>query len=484
MSNKSLKLTVAALMLSNVMVGLDSTIINTAIPAIVADLKGIQFMGWLVAIYLMGLSLSVPIWTKIAERISNKTALIYSIGLFVIGSILQGIAPNIIFFICARLIMGIGAGGMGSLPYIIVGFIISNIKDRTKSLGLLTGAFNSAAILGPLLGGVLIDTLSWHWVFFVNVPVGVVTLWMLFSFYHPKMPLSNKKFDIWGAFTLIGGLSLILLGIQLIGIANNLYVIGLLIAGVILTGFFFKVEQHVQANPIIPLELFKNRQFVGDCLLFAISWGAFIAVNTYLPTWAQGLLGASALLGGMTLIPNSIASITASQSVASLREKFSDHFLVFVGLLCMLISSLGMAILGIKTPLWILIIVAAFSGIGVGLIFVSLQLKVQLDVKTENLATATSTSYLVRILAQTLMSAIYGVIVDLQIGLGIAKHSDITMGMMSKLSDSASAKTLPANLLPIMRNIMHSGIWLVMVISSVMLVTAMIVNNIYLGKKD
>ena len=133
MNKKQVTMVTIALMLGNVMSGLDGTIINTAIPAIVASLHGIQFMGWIVAIFLLGMSISIPIWTKVGEKITNKRAFEISLALFVIGSALQGMAPNIIFFLCSRFIMGVGAGGMGSLPYIIAGYVFKNIKTRTKA---------------------------------------------------------------------------------------------------------------------------------------------------------------------------------------------------------------------------------------------------------------------------------------------------------------------------------------------------------------
>lgn len=162
MNKKQITMVTVALMLGNVMAGLDGTITNTAIPAIVSALHGIQFMGWIVAVYLLGMSVSIPIWTKIGEKITNKLAFEIALVLFVLGSTLEGLAPNIYFFLVARMIMGIGGGGMGSLPYIIAGYVFPNIKKRTQVLGYLTASFNGAAILGPLAGGWLIDALSWH----------------------------------------------------------------------------------------------------------------------------------------------------------------------------------------------------------------------------------------------------------------------------------------------------------------------------------
>ncbi|MBP2057515.1 MFS family permease [Lactobacillus colini] len=483
MTKKQITMVTVALMLGNVMSGLDSTITNTAIPAIVSALHGIQFMGWIVAIYLLGMSISIPIWTKIGERITNKKAFEIAIILFVIGSTLQGIAPNIIFFLCSRLIMGIGAGGMGSLPYIIAGYIFKNIKKRTQVLGYLTASFNGAAILGPLIGGWLIDALSWHWVFYINVPIGVIGLIICLIYYKPVTPKSSPVFDLQGAGFLITGLLAFLGGIQLLGIANSFVVLGLVICSVILIFLFFMREGKAD-NPIIPLTIFKKHDLNGDFLLFAFTWGAFIAVNTYLPMWAQALLGLSALLGGMTLIPNSIVEIIASQTVATIQEHLRTFTLVMIGIITMMISVAGMYLATLTTPIWLLTGLAAFSGIGVGFIFVALQVKVQIDAGFKDMPTATSTSYLIRILAQTVMAAVYGVIMNLSLEHGILHKTSITMDMMNKLSDANTAKTLPQHLLPEMRGIFHSGIKEIMLVSFTLLIIATIFNFYYNFKKS
>ncbi len=470
MNKKQITMVTVALMLGNVMAGLDGTITNTAIPAIVSALHGIQFMGWIVAIYLLGMSVSIPIWTKIGEKITNKLAFEIALVLFVLGSTLEGLAPNIYFFLVARMIMGIGGGGMGSLPYIIAGYVFPNIKKRTQVLGYLTASFNGAAILGPLVGGWLIDALSWHWVFYINIPIGLVALLISLIYYKPVTPKTAPVFDLQGACLLVSGLIIFLMGIQLLGLTATWIVVGLILFSLVLLIFFFLHEAKAE-NPIIPLSIFSNHDLNGDLILFATTWGALIAVNTYLPMWAQALLGMSALMGGMTLIPNSIVEIIASQTVATIQEKIRTFTLVMIGIVTMMISSGGLFLANDQTPLWILILIGAFSGIGVGFIFVALQVKVQIDAGMEDMATATSTSYLIRILAQTVMAAVYGVIMNLALASGINTHSNITMHMMNELSDAKSAKLLPQSLLPEMRKIFHSGIHEIMAVSFILLLT-------------
>ncbi|CCI82168.1 MFS transporter [Lactobacillus hominis] len=482
MNKKQITMVTFALMLGNVMAGLDGTIINTAIPAIVSALHGIQFMGWIVAIFLLGMSISIPIWTKIGEKITNKLAFEISLVLFILGSTFEGLAPNIYFFLVARLVMGIGAGGMGSLPYIIAGYVFPNIKKRTQVLGYLTASFNGAAILGPLIGGWLIDALSWHWVFYINIPIGLIAIIISLIFFKPVTPKATPVFDLLGAGLLSSGLIAFLLGIQLIGLTQGWIVTGLILLSIVLIIFFFLHEAKAK-NPIIPLSVFKNRDLNGDFLLFAFTWGAFLAVNTYLPMWAQALLGLSALLGGMTLIPNSIVEIIASQTVATIQEHMRTFTLVMIGIIAMMVSVGGLFLSNLATPLWMLVIIGTFSGIGVGFIFVALQVKVQIDAGIEDMATATSTSYLIRILAQTVMAAVYGVIMNVALAQGIRKYPFISMNMMNKLSDAKSAQLLPQKLLPLMRKIFYGGIHEIMAVSFILLVIATVFNFYFNLKK-
>lgn len=482
MDKKQITMVTIALMLGNVMAGLDGTITNTAIPAIVSALHGIQFMGWIVAIFLLGMSISIPIWTKIGEKITNKLAFEISLVLFILGSTFEGLAPNIYFFLVARLVMGIGAGGMGSLPYIIAGYVFPNIKKRTQVLGYLTASFNGAAILGPLIGGWLIDALSWHWVFYINIPIGLIAIIISLIFFKPVTPKATPVFDLLGAGLLSSGLIAFLLGIQLIGLTQGWIVTGLILLSIVLIIFFFLHEAKAK-NPIIPLSVFKNRDLNGDFLLFAFTWGAFLAVNTYLPMWAQALLGLSALLGGMTLIPNSIVEIIASQTVATIQEHMRTFTLVMIGIIAMMVSVGGLFLSNLATPLWMLVIIGTFSGIGVGFIFVALQVKVQIDAGIEDMATATSTSYLIRILAQTVMAAVYGVIMNVALAQGIRKYPFISMNMMNKLSDAKSAQLLPQKLLPLMRKIFYGGIHEIMAVSFILLVIATVFNFYFNLKK-
>lgn len=217
--------------------------------------------------FLLGMSVSVPIWGKLGERMGNKFAFELSLALFILGSLLEGIALDIYFFLIARILMGVGAGGMGSLPYVIVGYIYPNIKRRTVILGYIAASFSAASIAGPLVGGWIVDTLSWHWVFYINVPLGLIAIILSFVYYKGiRKPNKNTQFDKLGAFTLIAGLTSFLIGIQLLGMVSLPVVLGFIILSILLLVVFIRAERKAK-SPVVPLSVFTNKALVGDFLI-------------------------------------------------------------------------------------------------------------------------------------------------------------------------------------------------------------------------
>lgn len=466
-----------ALILADLMAGLDATIINTAVPAIIADLDGIQFYGWIVAVFLLGVAASAPLWGKLGERIGNGWALNLSLGLFIVSSILAGSADNIIIFIVARAIMGIGGGGMGVLPYIMAAKVFADIHQRTKVLGYIAGAFSLASIAGPLLGGVIVDGWSWRGIFYINVPIGLVAIGIIMAAYREVRSQLLGRFDFLGALLLVGGLCLALGGLQLVGLASPVWVVGLMVGGVAALVALFFVEKNAvvrHVDPLLPGRIFKNKELMADFWLFVLSWGAFIAVNTYTPFWSQSLLQTTALLGGMVLIPNALADFVGTQVAAWFQVHFSASKIITISFVAMILSTAGLAAAAVNASYWYLMIAAMFSGFGVGLVFVILQVKVQADAPPQDLASATSISYLVRILAQTVMAAVYGVLLNWQLARGVAQsHGKVTLSQLNALSSKQSAANLAASLLPKLHAITHAGLVTIMLVATLLLVIAL-----------
>ena len=476
MTRKQIHVMTVGLRLAHVMSGLDATIINTALPAIIADLHGISCMGLIVSVFLLGMSVFTPLWSKFGERMGNKKAFELAVVLFIAGSALEGLSPDILFFVCARLLMGIGAGGLGSIPYIIFGNVYENLHTRSIILGFVSAVYGAASITGPLVGGLIVDSFSWHWIFYINVPIGLLIIAIIHFSYKEKVESVDKKVDWLGSFLLVSGLTCILMGIQFIGNESEMLVIGLIVSGIILCFCLVQAEKKA-SDPVMPLHIFKDRLLVLDFALFAVIWGASIAFNTYIPLWAQGLLGMSALMGGLTQIPASVFDFAGSQLSASIRERWSFAGAVNLGILSLAVAEFGLLVAKSSASFVFLCIVAAFGGFAVGLIFNVLQIKVQYDSSKQDMAVATSFSFLIRILGQTLMASIYGVLMNVALNRGVKRSGGrITLAMMNKLSDAKSARNLPQELLPQMRTIMHSGIQIIMTVALMLLVLAFYLN--------
>lgn len=477
MNKKGILIVTLALLLSNAMAGLDGTIVNTALPAIISDLHGIQYMGWIVAVFLLGMAVVTPLWSKLGERIGNKRSYQIATLLFAIGSIFQALSSNIILFLIARTIMGIGAGGMNTIPFIIYADLYTNLKKRSKVIGYATASFSAAAIIGPLIGGWIVDTFSWHWVFYINVPIALISILSVQIFFkEPKRISIGEKIDYLGAGIMIISLATLLTGIQIIETASLSLVSILIIVGLILLIVLFKVEEKA-ADPIIPNRLFGNGPLVVDFILFALLWGAFVAFNIYIPMWAQGLLGLSALIGGATQIPGSITNFAGAVIGSSMQSRLGKYRIVALGTLAFIISFSIMVLAGITIPLWLLLVSGAFEGFGLGLSFNVLQISVQQDAEKRDIPIATSFAYLLRILSQTFMSSIYGVILNNALNKGVAEtQGKITIDMLNKLSDSQSVGDLPKNLLPLMKQVMYGGLHNIMLIALVLLIIALIFN--------
>ncbi|WP_367342760.1 MFS transporter [Limosilactobacillus sp.] len=476
-------LVTCALLMSNIMAGLDATIVNTAMPAITSDLHGLSYMGWIVATFLLGMSVSSSLWSKFGEHVGNKVAFVLATTLFLIGTIAQGLATNIQFFIIGRTIMGIGAGGVNIIPMIVYGFLYDDLKKRAQVIGLASAFFNTASIVGPLVGGWIVDFFGWRWIFFINVPIALISVVIVSMLFKPSHRMAaGKKIDIPGAVSMIIGLSLILTGIEMIGSIPNWETAILLIAGVVMMIVMFKLESHSD-DAIIPTRFFTNHRLLVDFVFFMIMWGAFIAFLTYVPMWAQGILGLSAFIGGVTQIPGAITNFLGSELVAVINYRHIKYWLICGGIVSLAVAFLIVIIVGQSTPFWLLLVAGAFQGFGVGLNFNLLQMSVQTDVPLNDMPAATSVAYLLRILSQTMMSAVYGVVLNNTLAEHLRSHHGITMTMMNKLTNAATAKDLPQDLMPIMRHILYDAYHNIMYVGLGLTLVALILSIIVAIRK-
>ena len=292
----------AALMLSTGLVALDSTIIATAVPSIVHDIGGFSHFPWLFSIYLLTQAVTVPLYGKLADVYGRKPLIFFGIATFLLGSVLCGAAWSMTALIVFRAIQGLGAGAVQSISMTIVGDLYS-VSERARVQGYIASVWAIASVLGPTLGGVFSEYLSWRWIFFINLPLGALAVWRLARNFHERVTRWEHRIDFAGAALLTTGCSLVIAALlegggQWAWISiQTLLVAGL---GLSLLAACAAIESRARA-PILPLWVFRRRITVGANLT-AVGVGAgLIGLTLYVPALVQGVLGSGALVAGFAL---------------------------------------------------------------------------------------------------------------------------------------------------------------------------------------
>jgi EmrB/QacA subfamily drug resistance transporter len=282
------RLIFGALLLVLLLASLDQTIVSTALPTIVGDLGGISKLSWVVTAYLLASTVVGPLYGKLGDLYGRKVVLQSAIVIFLAGSVLCGVSQNMTELIVFRAIQGLGGGGLFVVTIAVIGDIIPP-RDRGRYQGYFGGVFGVSTVVGPLLGGFFVDNLSWRWIFYVNVPIGLIALAVIAAAFHARTDHVKYKIDYLGAALLAGGLSAIVLYTSLGGTTygwGSPLMITLVVAGLVLLAAFVLVEARA-AEPILPLEIFRNRAFsVTGAVGFIVGLALFGAV-TYLPSTSR-----------------------------------------------------------------------------------------------------------------------------------------------------------------------------------------------------
>jgi EmrB/QacA subfamily drug resistance transporter len=412
MPTQRIRVIFGALMLVMLLASLDQTIVSTALPTIVGDLGGLQHLSWVVTAYLLASTVTGPIYGKLGDLYGRKIVLQAAIVIFLIGSALCGIAQGLTELIAFRALQGLGAGGLMVTTIAVVGDIVPP-RDRGKYQGLFGAVFGVSTVVGPLLGGFFVDNLSWRWIFYVNLPLGALALFVIGVVFHSRAEHVRHAIDYLGAATLAGGLSGIVLFTSLGGTSepwDSVQSIALIVVGVGLLVTFLFVEGRAE-EPILPLELFRHRTFaVTSAIGFIIGLALFGSI-TYLPLFLQVVKGMSPTRSGLQLTPLVGGLLVTSIAAGRLISRFGRYRpFPIVGTALMTVAMVLLSRLGLHTTNLYTALSMVVLGLGLGMVMQVLVLAVQNAVELRIMGVATSGSILFRQVGGSIGLAIFGAI--------------------------------------------------------------------------
>ncbi|MHB8651226.1 MAG: MDR family MFS transporter [Gaiellaceae bacterium] len=411
-SQRRIRLIFGALILVILLASLDQTIVSTALPTIVGDLGGLSHLSWVVTAYLLASTVTGPVYGKLGDLYGRKTVLQTAIVIFLIGSALCGISQNMTELILFRALQGLGAGGLLVTTIAVVGDIIPP-RERGRYQGIFGGVFGISTVIGPLLGGFFVDRLSWRWIFYVNLPIGAVSLFVIGAVFHSRAEKVRHSVDYLGAATLAGGLAAIVLFTSLGGTTYawaSAESVALVATGVVLLCVFVWVE-HRAPEPLLPLALFRNRIFVVTSAIGFVIGLALFGSITYLPLFLQIVKGKSPTGSGLQLTPMMGGLLLTSIVSGRLISKWGRYKpFPIAGTALMTVGMVLLSRLGVHSASWAAAAYMVVLGLGLGMVMQVLVLAVQNAVEFRYLGTATSGSVLFRQIGGSIGLAIFGAI--------------------------------------------------------------------------
>jgi len=413
-----IRLIFAALMLVLLLASLDQTIVSTALPTIVGDLGGIEHLSWVVTAYLLASTVTAPVYGKLGDLYGRKVVLQTAIVVFLIGSALCGTSQDMTQLIAFRALQGLGAGGLLVTTIAVVGDIIPP-RDRGRYQGLFGAVFGVSTVIGPLLGGFFVDNLSWRWIFYVNLPIGIAAFVVIGVVFHARRTQGRPSIDYLGAVVLAGALTSIVLFTSLGGTTydwGSAPIVAMMASGAVLLVAFPFVEARA-AEPILPLALFRNRTFaVASAIGFVVGLALFGSI-TYLPLYLQVVKGQSPTHSGLQLTPLMAGLlVTSILSGAIISRTGRYRPFPIAGTAVMTVAVALLARLGVDSPSWVATADMVILGLGLGMVMQVLVLAVQNAVEHRYLGVATAGSTLFRQVGGSIGVAAFGAIFANRLG--------------------------------------------------------------------
>jgi EmrB/QacA subfamily drug resistance transporter len=406
-----LGLVLAGLLLSILMASMDNTIVATAMGTIVGELGGFDKFVWVTSAYMVAEMAGMPIFGKLSDMFGRKRFFIFGLIVFLVGSILCGTADSITELSIYRAIQGIGGGALIPIAFTIM-FDTVPVEQRGKLGGLFGAVFGLSSIFGPLLGAYITDYISWEWVFYVNIPLGLLALVFIVFFYKESPVHMQQKIDWWGAVTLVGAVVCVMFALELGGNEyawDSVQILGLFSLFVILFLAFIMIERKV-VEPIISFPMFKIRLFTASNILGLFSGMAFITASVYIPIYIQGVLGGTATNSGLVLLPMMLGSVVSATGGGALMNKISYRKVMIIFTVILAVGMILLMTLAPETSRFLVTLYMIIVGLGIGATFSVLPNAAIHHFDPSQRGSVNSTVSFIRSLGMTLGITVFGII--------------------------------------------------------------------------
>lgn len=460
-------LVLAACVMATFMAAVESTIVATAMPTIIADLGGFNLFSWVFAVYLLSQAVAIPIYGRLADIYGRKRMFHVGAGLFLVGSTLCGFAPNMICLVAFRMLQGFGAGGVQPIAMTICGDIYTP-SERARVQGLISSVFGVAAVAGPSLGAFLVEHVGWQTVFWVNLPIGAAALIMISAFLHEHVEKRSHQVDYLGSLLMMLAIASLMLVLVQGGSLPRPITIAACITGVALLAALLVHEARTR-EPMLPLELWRDRVIVIGSLGGGLAGAVMMGVSAFLPSYVQGALGRTPIVGGLVLGAMSVSWAFASIFGGRLMDRTSYRHSAVLGALSLLAGSVLLVML---TPLrgvpWATT-GSLVMGVGMGLCNTAFIVSIQAAVPWRKRGAATSSCLFFRFIGQALGAASFGAVLNATI---LARAPDAVGQMNRLLEPTLRAGLAPAEqdrLIALVAAGMHNAYWLACALSVVLL---------------
>jgi EmrB/QacA subfamily drug resistance transporter len=415
-----------AVMLATALVAIDSTIIATAVPSIVKDIGGFSEFPWLFSIYLLAQAVSVPVYGKLSDLFGRKPVVLFGIGLFLLGSIMCGVAWSMGLLIAFRVVQGLGAGAIMPTTITIVGDLYS-IEERAKVQGYIASVWGIASVVGPTLGGLFSEYVSWRWIFFVNVPLCLLAAGMILRGFHENVRRTHPRIDYRGATLLTAGLTLIILGVLEGGQSwawDSPASIAILALGAVALVAFGLVER-TAAEPVLPLWVFRRRLLIATGLASAGVGAILLGLSSYIPTYVQEVIGTGPLVAGFALATLLLGWPVAASQAGKVYLRVGFRGCALIGSSIVLVGSALLLLLGRHSTVYEVALFCLIIGLGMGLTVPPTLVAAQSSVGWGERGVVTANNIFMRSLGSSLGVAIFGAIANATLGKNALQNGSV-----------------------------------------------------------